>query len=109
MTLPTKSNSEGLTKTANNVKLGGALVEATTVTTSATNTLSIQGLQTAAMTDSLVTIEGSTGKLRRITIDSVASRGIVAENGLTKEGNIVRLGGTLNRSEERRVGKECRP
>ena len=89
--------NNGLTKAANNVKLGGALVQATVIGTDVTNTLALTGLQTAAMTDSLLTINGS-GVVRKITIDSVASRGIVAENGLTKEGNIVRLGGTLNRA-----------
>jgi hypothetical protein len=75
-------------------------------TTSPTNRLTVEatadplkvvGLQTAAMTDSLMTIDMVTGVVRKITIDSVASRGVVAENGLTKTGNVVRLGGTLNR------------
>jgi hypothetical protein len=90
--------NNGLTKTGNNIKLGGTLVEATTVVTSGTNTLALTGLQTAAMTDSILTQEASTGKVRKITMDSIASRGIVAENGLTKEGNVIRLGGTLNRA-----------
>ena len=90
--------NNGLTKTANNIKLGGTLTEATTVATDATNTFGLTGLQTASMQDSLVTVDMATGRLRKITIDSVASRGIVAENGLTKEGNVVRLGGTLNRA-----------
>lgn len=64
----------------------------------AADPLKLVGLQTAAQTDSLLTVDFATGVVRKITIDSVASRGIVAENGLTKEGNIVRLGGTLNRA-----------
>ena len=76
-------------------------------TTSPTNKLTVEaasdplklvGLQTAAMTDSLLTINATTGVVRKITIDSVASRGIVAENGVNKTGNIVRLGGALNRA-----------
>jgi hypothetical protein len=90
--------NNGLTKAGNNVKLGGTLVQPTVLGSSAANTIAITGLQTAAMTDSLITQDAATGILRKITIDSVASRGIVAENGLTKEGNIVRLGGTLNRA-----------
>ena len=88
--------NNGLTKTANNVKLGGTLVDANTVIAAgASNTLAITGLQTAAMTDSLITQDAATGILRKITIDSVASRGVVANNGLTKTGNVVQLGGTL--------------
>ena len=64
----------------------------------AANPLKLIGLQTAAQTNSLLSIDAATGVVRKITIDSVASRGIVAENGLTKTGNIVRLGGTLNRA-----------
>ena len=71
---------------------------ATTIGASGANTIAITGLQTAAMTDSLITQDAATGILRKITIDSVASRGIVAENGVNKQGNIVRLGGTLNRT-----------
>ena len=92
------TSDNGLTKTANNIQLGGTLIKPTVLGSSAANTLAITGLQTAAMTDSLVTQDAATGILRKITIDSVASRGIVAENAITKEGNIVRLGGALNRA-----------
>ena len=87
-----------ITKTGNVVRLGGDLNRATAIGTSGANTLAITGLQTAAMTDSLITQDAATGILRKITIDSVASRGIVAENAITKTGNIVRLGGDLNRA-----------
>ena len=87
-----------ITKQGNIVRLGGNLNRATTIGASGANTIAITGLQTAAMTDSLITQDAATGILRKITIDSVASRGIVAENGVNKEGNIVRLGGTLNRT-----------
>jgi hypothetical protein len=87
-----------ITKEGNIVRLGGNLNRATTIGASGANTIAITGLQTAAMTDSLITQDAATGILRKITIDSVASRGIVAENGVNKEGNIVRLGGTLNRT-----------
>ena len=87
-----------ITKEGNIVRLGGNLNRATTIGASGANTIAITGLQTAAMTDSLITQDAATGILRKITIDSVASRGIVAENGVNKQGNIVRLGGTLNRT-----------
>jgi hypothetical protein len=87
----------GLTKTANNLQLGGTLIRPTALGTSATNTLALTGLQTAAMTDSVVMMNAATGVLRKMTIDSIASQGIVAENAISKEGNILRLGGPLNR------------
>jgi hypothetical protein len=54
----------GLTKAANNVKLGGALIQPTVVTTSAVNTLALDGLQAGAVTDEIVTAT-STGVLRK--------------------------------------------
>eukprot|EP01136_Pigoraptor_vietnamica_P036363 Opistho-1_new@102836 len=44
----------GLTKTGSNIQLGGALTHATTITTDATKTIALAGLQTGANTDKVV-------------------------------------------------------
>jgi len=54
----------GLTKTGNNIQLGGALTGATIVTATATNTLAIAGLQPGATTDNIVLSDPATGVLK---------------------------------------------
>jgi hypothetical protein len=56
----------GLTATSGNVKLGGTLTAATSITTNATNTLAIAGLQDGANTDKMVVVDGS-GVLKSVT------------------------------------------
>jgi hypothetical protein len=51
--------TNGITKTLNNIELGGALTKPTEITTSATNTLAIKGMQKAAVTDVVVMTDGS--------------------------------------------------
>ncbi|MCG8830008.1 hypothetical protein [Tenacibaculum finnmarkense] len=69
--------SNGLTidttdPTKNNIQLGGALTKATKITTSATNTLTIEGLQEGnATTDKVVTVDAS-GLLRKVTLANIA-------------------------------------
>ncbi|MES2480117.1 MAG: hypothetical protein V4561_13600 [Bacteroidota bacterium] len=58
--------SNGLNLVSKDVKLGGALTGATTITTTGVNTLAIDGLQSGATTDSLVVAEPSTGVLKMI-------------------------------------------
>jgi hypothetical protein len=58
--------NNGITKVFDTVQLGGILTKATTITTTATNTLSISGLSGGAPSDSLVSIVGSSGVLKRI-------------------------------------------
>jgi hypothetical protein len=55
----------GLTKTGDNVQLGGDLIIPTTITTDATNTLAVAGLQTAETDHQLVVAEAD-GTLRQI-------------------------------------------
>lgn len=64
---PTPETADnGLTKdTANNTQLGGALIKATAITTTATNTIAIEGLQAGAATDEIVTINPTTGVLTK--------------------------------------------
>jgi hypothetical protein len=56
----------GLTATNGNVKLGGALTAATTITTDAAKTLAIAGLQDGAAADKMVVVDGN-GVLKSVT------------------------------------------
>jgi VCBS repeat-containing protein len=67
--------TNGLTKTGNLVELGGALTKSTTITTDATNTLKIEGLQSGSLaTDSLVVV-ATDGTLKRVTAESLLQSG----------------------------------
>ncbi|QFZ54112.1 hypothetical protein FEZ18_04465 [Oceanihabitans sp. IOP_32] len=57
--------NNGLTKTTNNIELGGALTQSTTITTTATNTLKVDGLQDGTTDDNLVALE-TDGTLRQV-------------------------------------------
>lgn len=60
--------SNGVTKSGDTIQLGGALTKATTITTTATNTLSVSGLQSGNLaTDSIVVADGATGQLKRVS------------------------------------------
>lgn len=52
--------------TPTNIQLGGALAKATTITTDASKTLAISGLQTGAATDKLVVVDAN-GVLKTVT------------------------------------------
>ena len=90
------SVENGLSKTGSTIRLGGALNQPTTVTTTATNTLAVAGLQGATSADSVVMADATTGVLRRMTLSDVGANSFTANNGLTKTANNVALGGTLN-------------
>ncbi len=87
--------NNGLTKTGSLVQLGGALIIPTTITTTATNTLAIAGLQGGTGVDSVVVADAATGVLRRMKMSDVGANSIIVGNGLTKVGNLITLGGTL--------------
>ncbi len=90
------SVSNGLTKTGQNVKLGGTLTDAaTTITTSAGNLLKIAGLQSGSATSDSVMMVGTDGTLKRISASALFNA-LTFENGLTKTGNTITLGGALN-------------
>lgn len=59
--------SNGLTLTGKDVRLGGVLTASTTITTSATNTLAIAGLQSGKTTDSILVINPTTNVISRIS------------------------------------------
>ena len=60
------SADNGLTATNGNVQLGGSLTTATIITTDASKTLAIAGLQSGANTDKMVVVDGS-GILKSVT------------------------------------------
>ena len=90
-----KFTANGLTKNGQIAELGGTLNRVTTIQTSATNFLQITGLQPGSnTTDSVMVINPSTGQLKFISASSLFNA-LSFENGLTKNGNTVQLGGTL--------------
>jgi hypothetical protein len=94
----------GLTNTNGTIGLGGTLTTPTVITTSATNTLTLQGLQTTASPTHYVSAD-SNGVLTLSTISSLTSTvqtsilsALTANNGLTKTGSNIQLGGTLTQN-----------
>ena len=61
--------SNGLTLNGVTVELGGSLSSATTITTSATNTLALAGLQSGAASDSILVVNPATNALRRVSYE----------------------------------------
>ena len=91
------TSNNGLTKTGNNIQLGGALVKATTVTTTGTNTLTLAGLVVNASPTYIIT-ESATGELIKTLASSIIptpTPPTTADNGLTKTLNNIQLGGPL--------------
>ncbi|MCG8206420.1 hypothetical protein [Tenacibaculum finnmarkense] len=71
-TTVTANNGLNINTTSNAVELGGALTKPTTITTDATNTLTIEGLEDGnATTDKVVTVDAS-GVLRKVTLANIA-------------------------------------
>jgi hypothetical protein len=98
------TSNNGLTLTGKNVQLGGNLIQATTITNNANPltiatggaALNITGLTAGASTDSLLTINTTTGKINRINIPNLNKvDSTTASNGLTLLGKDVKLGGKL--------------
>jgi hypothetical protein len=89
--LATLTADNGLTKTGDNIQLGGPLIKPTTITTSGTNTLSLNGLQTDDAETFVIGVDPTTGLLTKRSVDSL----VTASNGLTETNNDVQLGGTL--------------
>lgn len=64
--MPTINNALNYNINTNEVQLGGPLTNPTTITTTATNTLKIAGLQTGTTSDNLVAVD-TDGTLRQVT------------------------------------------
>jgi hypothetical protein len=89
--------NNGLTKTGQTVQLGGALIQPTTITTTAANFLAITGLQAGSnTTDSVMVVDPTTGQVKFISASALFNA-LTFSNGLTKTGNLVELGGALTK------------
>lgn len=97
---PTVTADNGLTKTSSNIQLGGALIKPTTVTTDVTNTLTLAGLQTDNSPIYFISQNGSdvTRKTSVSTFTNSILASVLADNGLNKVGNTIKLGGALTAS-----------
>jgi len=90
------SAGNGLTKSGQSISLGGTLTTNATIVTSEESLLRIQGLQSGStVTDSVMVVDGDTGALKWISASKLFNA-LTFENGLTKSGNTVKLGGALN-------------
>ena len=93
-----KFANNGLTKNGQILELGGVLNRVTTIETSASNFLQITGLQSGSNTsDSVMVVNPTTGQLKYISASSLFNA-LTFDNGLTKTGNLVELGGTLTKA-----------
>ena len=93
-----KFANNGLTKNGQTLELGGILNRVTTIETSASNFLQITGLQSGSNTsDSVMVVNPTTGQLKYISASSLFNA-LTFDNGLTKTGNLVELGGTLTKA-----------
>lgn len=90
--------NNGLTKNGQTVQLGGALIQPTTITTTAANFLAITGLQAGSnTTDSVMVVDPTSGQVKFISASALFNA-LTFSNGLTKTGNQVELGGNLTKS-----------
>ena len=90
------SAGNGLTKSGKSISLGGTLTTNATIVTSSESLLRIQGLQSGStVTDSVMVVDGASGALKWISASKLFNA-LTFENGLTKSGNTVKLGGALN-------------
>jgi hypothetical protein len=64
--------SNGLSKTGNDVKLGGALTEPTTITTDATNVLKVAGLQSGDVSVDSLVVASADGTLKRVSASTIS-------------------------------------
>lgn len=81
--------SNGLTLTGKDVRLGGALTSATSITTSATNTIAFSGLQTGTLNDSFIVADPSTGILKRVSSGRINGWGLQGNSGTDPSTNFI--------------------
>jgi hypothetical protein len=73
--------NNGLSVDANNtVQLGGTLIQPTTITTDATNTLAVAGLQTAAADYYIMVVDNNTGVVHKVTTEDLKLTRYVQEH-----------------------------
>ncbi|MFN0254975.1 hypothetical protein E6A44_005285, partial [Pedobacter ureilyticus] len=74
----------GLTKTTDNIQLGGSLIKPTAIATTAANTLALTGLQSGSNTDDLVVKDPATGVLKYLGLGTLVTEPWNVENTTTK-------------------------
>ncbi|MBK7956806.1 MAG: hypothetical protein IPK03_01000 [Bacteroidetes bacterium] len=77
--------SNGLNLVGKDVRMGGALTGATTITTTGANTLAISGLQSGTVADSILVADATTGVMRRRSPATIL--GASTTNNLSYSGN----------------------
>jgi hypothetical protein len=101
------TSNNGLTLTGKNVQLGGNLIQATTITNNANpltiatggTAFNITGLTAGAVTDSLLTVNTTTGKINRVNVSTLNKiDSTTSDNGLTLIGKNIQLGGSLTQA-----------
>ncbi len=92
--------ANGLTLNGKTVQLGGALTSATTITTTAGNTLALAGLTSGNVATDSILVVTAAGIVKRINPGPITGRAdsTTASNGLTLNGKDVRLGGSLTQA-----------
>ncbi len=68
------SCTESRRRTGDVITLGGSLIQPTTITTTSTNTLALQGLQSGGANDSILAIDPTTGVIKKIYIASISNK-----------------------------------
>lgn len=68
---------------------------ATNTTTIAGQSINIPNLPSGSGADSVMVVDPATGQLKKVSMSFVGSKAFTADNGLTKTGSNVQLGGTL--------------
>lgn len=70
-----KTGANGITKNGQSLELGGTLTKPTTLTTDATNTLKIAGLQSGSLTSDSLVVSGTDGTLKRVSAETLLQSG----------------------------------
>ena len=85
-----------MTKNGQEVRLGGALSQATTISTTALNTLAISGLQSGSVNDSILVINPINNVIRRISpSNSTAPKTVKTTTSQTVTGSTLVTANTL--------------
>lgn len=79
--------NNGVSVVSNVIQLGGALITPTVITTSALNTLAIEGLQDTVLNDSsnsIVVVDNTSGELKKVSVSNLVMQEqvvVIASNG----------------------------
>lgn len=94
----TDSAYNGITKVGHSFVLGGSLTQVTTIATTATNFLAMTGLQSGSLsTDSIMVTNPATGQVKLMSASTLFAK-LTANNGLTRVGDSIQLGGNLTKN-----------